>query len=118
LVEINHVLASCGFRPEFAPAEIGGRLLGEGGLSTIAPIEPVLDDAGAPTAPSSSSIFSRAMVAGQPVSNRRWRQERILSPRLARWPGGNGASRPTPRQSGNRDPDQAIAGSTVGPRAA
>jgi NTE family protein len=44
----EHLLASCGFLPEFAPVEIGGRLLGDGGLSINAPFEPVLDEAGSP----------------------------------------------------------------------
>jgi len=35
----DHLMASCGFIPEFAPVEIGGRLLGDGGLSANAPIE-------------------------------------------------------------------------------
>jgi NTE family protein len=38
-ITIDHVLASCGFLPEFAPVEIDGRLLGDGGLSANAPIE-------------------------------------------------------------------------------
>jgi len=38
-ISIDHLLASCGFLPEFAPVEIGGRLLGDGGLSANAPIE-------------------------------------------------------------------------------
>jgi len=42
-IGIDHLLASCGFLPEFAPVEIGGRLLGDGGLAMNAPIEPVLD---------------------------------------------------------------------------
>ena len=44
-IEIDHLLASCGFLPEFAPVEIAGRLLGDGGLATNAPVEPVLDEA-------------------------------------------------------------------------
>ncbi|TBR27353.1 MAG: patatin-like phospholipase family protein, partial [Reyranella sp.] len=43
-VEIDHILASCGFLPEFAPVEIAGRLLGDGGLSINAPVEPVFDE--------------------------------------------------------------------------
>ena len=31
-IGMDHLLASCGFLPEFAPLEIGGRLLGDGGL--------------------------------------------------------------------------------------
>ncbi|MFL5260408.1 MAG: patatin-like phospholipase family protein [Hyphomicrobiales bacterium] len=40
----DHLLATCGFLPEFAPVEIGGRLLGDGGLSANAPVEPVLEE--------------------------------------------------------------------------
>jgi NTE family protein len=40
----DHLLASCGFLPEFAPLEIGGRFLGDGGLSVNAPIEPVFKE--------------------------------------------------------------------------
>ncbi len=45
-ITMDHILASCGFLPEFAPVEIGGRLLGDGGLGLNAPLEPVLDEAG------------------------------------------------------------------------
>jgi NTE family protein len=38
-IGVDHLLASCGFLPEFAPVEIGGRLLGDGGLAANAPIE-------------------------------------------------------------------------------
>jgi NTE family protein len=31
-IEIDHLLASCGFLPEFAPKELNGRLIGDGGL--------------------------------------------------------------------------------------
>lgn len=31
-ISMDHLLASCGFLPEFEPLEIGGRLLGDGGL--------------------------------------------------------------------------------------
>jgi NTE family protein len=40
----DHLIASCGFLPEFPPVEIGGRLLGDGGLSANAPLEAVLED--------------------------------------------------------------------------
>src|SRR4051812_25665803 len=43
-IGIDHLLASCGFLPEFAPIEIGGRLLGDGGLCANAPIEALLLD--------------------------------------------------------------------------
>jgi NTE family protein len=42
-IEIDHLLASCGFLPEFAALELGGRFLGDGGLSLNAPFDPVLD---------------------------------------------------------------------------
>ncbi|HEX2134416.1 MAG TPA: patatin-like phospholipase family protein [Microvirga sp.] len=38
----DHLLATCGFLPDFAPLEIGGRLLGDGGLVANAPVEAVL----------------------------------------------------------------------------
>jgi len=42
-MKMEHVLASCGFLPDFPPVEIEGRLLGDGGLSGNAPIEALLD---------------------------------------------------------------------------
>jgi len=42
-IEADHLLASCGFLPEFAPMELNGRLLGGGGLSLNAPFDPILD---------------------------------------------------------------------------
>ncbi len=50
-IEMDHLLASCGFLPEFAPVEIGGRLLGDGGLGVNAPFEPILDEAEGTSAP-------------------------------------------------------------------
>ena len=44
-IEIEHLLASCGLLPEFAPVEIGGRMLGDGALYANAPVEIVLDGA-------------------------------------------------------------------------
>jgi NTE family protein len=44
-IEMDHLLASCGFLPEFAPVDIAGRLLGDGGLSLNAPFDPVLAEA-------------------------------------------------------------------------
>jgi len=41
-IEVAHLMASCGYLPEFAPVEIGGRLLGDGGLSANAPAEIVI----------------------------------------------------------------------------
>jgi len=40
----DHLVATCGFLPDFAPVEIEGRLLGDGGLSANAPMETVLLD--------------------------------------------------------------------------
>ncbi len=41
-IRMEHLLATCGFVPDFAPVEIDGRLLGDGGLSANVPIEAVL----------------------------------------------------------------------------
>jgi len=41
-IDLDHVMASCGFLPEFAPIEIDGRLVGDGGLSLNAPFDPIL----------------------------------------------------------------------------
>jgi predicted acylesterase/phospholipase RssA len=43
-IDIEHLLASCGYLPEFAPVEIDGRLLGDGGLYATAPVEIVVDE--------------------------------------------------------------------------
>ena len=43
-IRMDHLLASCGFIPEFAPVEIDGKLLGDGGLSANTPVEAVLFD--------------------------------------------------------------------------
>jgi NTE family protein len=43
-IGVEHLLASCGFLPEFPPSEIGGRLLGDGGFAANAPLEPVLEN--------------------------------------------------------------------------
>jgi len=40
----EHLLASCALPPTFAPIEIDGRLLGDGGLSANAPVDLVLDE--------------------------------------------------------------------------
>jgi NTE family protein len=42
-IGMEHLLASCGFLPEFAPVEVDGRLLGDGGLYANAPVEIVLN---------------------------------------------------------------------------
>ena len=38
----EHLLATCGFLPDFPPVEIGGRLLGDGGLVANVPVRTVL----------------------------------------------------------------------------
>lgn len=43
-IGIEHVMASCGLLPEFAPVEIDGRLLGDGGLSSNAPVGLILGE--------------------------------------------------------------------------
>src|SRR3954467_5358641 len=47
-ISVDHLLASCGFLPEFAPVRIGERLLGDGGLSANAPVEAILRDENLP----------------------------------------------------------------------
>jgi NTE family protein len=42
-LEMRHLLASCGYLPEFPAVEIDGRWLGDGGLFANAPIETALD---------------------------------------------------------------------------
>jgi NTE family protein len=60
-ISIQHVLASCGYLPEFAPVEIGGRLLGDGGLYANAPFEAAMAGAGEPPKPFTFvvDLFSR-----------------------------------------------------------
>jgi len=41
-IEVEHLLASSGLLPSFAPQRIGNRLLGDGGFSANAPLEPFL----------------------------------------------------------------------------
>jgi NTE family protein len=43
-LSIDHLMASCGMLPEFAPVQIGNRLLADGGLSANAPVESILAD--------------------------------------------------------------------------
>jgi NTE family protein len=42
-IEMDHLMASCGFLPEFAPLELDGRFLGDGGLSLNVPFDPILN---------------------------------------------------------------------------
>ena len=39
----EHLIASCGYLPDFPPLEIDGRLLGDGGLIANTPVEQALD---------------------------------------------------------------------------
>ena len=41
-LEMDHLMASCGFFPEFAPVDVDGRNFGDGGLSLNAPFDPVM----------------------------------------------------------------------------
>ncbi len=43
-IGVEHVLASCALLPLFAPVEVGGRLLADGGLGANTPLDLVLDD--------------------------------------------------------------------------
>jgi NTE family protein len=45
-IEMDHILASCGFLPEFAPVQIAGRWMGDGGFSLNAPFDPILETPG------------------------------------------------------------------------
>ena len=45
-IDMDHILASCGFLPEFGPVQIAGRWLGDGGFSLNAPFDPILETAG------------------------------------------------------------------------
>lgn len=45
-IELDHLLASCGFLPEFAPVTIDKRTLVDGGLSLNAPFDPILEQDG------------------------------------------------------------------------
>ncbi|MDF0496816.1 patatin-like phospholipase family protein [Bradyrhizobium yuanmingense] len=45
-IEMDHILASCGYLPEFAPVQIAGRWLCDGGFSLNAPFDPILETAG------------------------------------------------------------------------
>lgn len=80
-----HILASCGFVPEFEPVEIDGRLLGDAALSANAPVETaligldpdaglvcfVLDlfarDAGRPRSLAEGAALRRDLLLGNPT---------------------------------------------------
>ena len=42
-IGVDHILASCALLPLFAPVEVGGRLLADGGLAANTPLDLVLD---------------------------------------------------------------------------
>jgi NTE family protein len=42
-IGMDHLLASCGFLPEFGPVQVDGKWLGDGGFSLNAPFDPVLE---------------------------------------------------------------------------
>jgi NTE family protein len=42
-IEMDHLMASCGFLPEFAPVDVNGRCCVDGGFSINAPFDPILD---------------------------------------------------------------------------
>ncbi len=44
MLTADHILASCALLPLFAPVEVEGRLLGDGGLSSNTPLDLVLSD--------------------------------------------------------------------------
>jgi len=58
-IGMPHLMASCGLLPEFAPVEIDGRLLGDGGLSANAPVAAVLTDLNAPNVCFVVDLFAR-----------------------------------------------------------
>lgn len=43
-IEIDHVLASCGFIPFFPPTQVDGRLLVDGGMTSNLPLEAALEE--------------------------------------------------------------------------
>lgn len=66
-IGIDHLMASSGFLPEFAPVEIGGRLLVDGGFSVNAPFDPILESDGEIF--TSCWIYFRATA----IARARWR---------------------------------------------
>jgi len=102
-VGIDHLQASCGFLPEFPPVEIDNRLLGDGGLSTNAPFEPVVEeqddreritfvvdlyarDGGRPTGLESALARKNDLLFGNQTYLRleAWQRERQLREEVAR----------------------------------
>lgn len=43
-IGVDHILVSCALLPLFAPVEVGGRLLADGGLAANTPLDLMLDD--------------------------------------------------------------------------
>ncbi len=92
-IEPEHVMASCALLPLFAPIEIDGRLLGDGGLSSNAPLDLVLSqgrrmkftgsllsDFYAGAYSMNSSLFSTAAELCS-----RWRKVKEVGTATVRW---------------------------------
>jgi NTE family protein len=77
----GHVVASCALLPLFAPVEVEGRLLGDGGLSGNLPLDLVLDDAppGDPVARAGDLVFGNQTA----LLLDRARREHTLRARIA-----------------------------------
>lgn len=58
-IEMDHLMASCGFLPEFAAVEIGPRLLADGGFSLNAPFDPILEAVEQPLTAFVVDLFAR-----------------------------------------------------------
>lgn len=67
-IAIEHVLASCGYLPEFAPVRINNRLLGDGGLYANAPFEAVAAASGESPKPLTFVIDLFARDGARPKS--------------------------------------------------
>jgi NTE family protein len=112
-IGVDHLLASCGFLPEFAPVEINGRLLGDGGLCANAPVEALhLDPPDGPLTVFVLDLFARdgarpasledALLRKNDLTfaNQTWQRleaycrERELSRRLGEAQGGTGRVEP------------------------
>ena len=60
-IGVEHILASCALLPLFAPVEVGGRLLADGGLAANTPLDLVLDD-GVPNGGATADGADREML--------------------------------------------------------
>ncbi len=84
-IEMDHLLASCGFLPEFAPVEIGGRPARGRRPGGQRPFEPILDEAEGTSDPVFIlDLFARDGRTPRRGWNRRW-------PARTRW---SSATRP------------------------